>query len=157
MQKENEPVNSENEDILNNQNTIQSERQPSEVPHDIPNLGLNSNEFLSLSNDNNEEDNTNNRCFEANLDGIYTNISKMISLEKKKIQKEKEYVLKTTKDFNDYKAQEIVKLEKEKALLRDKYKLNNLAKENDIIDLNIGGTDCITTKRSTLIKVKFSF
>lgn len=111
-----------------------------------------SNEIFSLNNNNRDLVST-GRCFESNLDGIYSNISKMINLEKKKIQKEKDYIQKASKEFNDYKAKEIIKIENEKTLLKEKYKLNNTVKENDIIDINIGGTDSVTTKRATLIKV----
>ncbi|MCQ2817876.1 MAG: hypothetical protein MJ252_11480 [archaeon] len=143
------------EEIINNSNNDdQIERPPNDTQNVIPSLGRVQNDFFSLSNENNEEDPNSNRCFEANLDGIYANISKMINLEKKKIQKEKDYIQKTTKEFNDYKAQELVKLEKEKVMLRERYKLSRQVREHDIIDLNIGGTHFISTKRSTLLKVK---
>ncbi len=151
-QKENEQQGNEDEmDEVNQQN----ERHNENIPNELPNIGRYPVDFFSFSGENNNENDNTNKCFEANLNGIYTNISKMINIEKKKIQKEKEYIQKSSKEFNDYKSQELIKLEKEKTSLRDKYKLNKFAKENDIIDLNIGGTHFITTKRSTLLKVSF--
>lgn len=44
-------------------------------------------------------------------------------------------------------------MNKEKLKLKQRFKLVNGSKENDVLDLNIGGTHEITTTRSTLTKV----
>ena len=53
------------------------------------------------------------------------------------------------------KSTELAKLEKEKELWKSNLKVieSNKCKENDIIDLDIGGLQKITTTRNTLTKV----
>lgn len=149
IQTENEP----NANDLNlDNNNIQMPNHMNTEP--IPNND-NFQEFQEFLR-NEEEDGLNSSNFENNIDDIYNNISSMINSEKAKLQKERENIAKTKKDFNEYKAQEITKLEKEKVLLKESLKLGQNEKESDIIDLNIGGTHEITTTRSTLAKYKNS-
>ena len=150
IQTENEP--NANDLNLENNNNIQmpNHMNTEPIPHND-----NFQEFQEFLR-NGEEDDLNSSNFENNIDDIYNNISSMINNEKAKLQKERENIAKTKKEFNEYKAQEITKLEKEKVLLKESLKLGQNEKESDIIDLNIGGTHEITTTRSTLAKYKNS-
>ena len=149
IQTENEP-NANDLNLENNNIQMPNHMNTEPIPHND-----NFQEFQEFLR-NGEEDDLNSSNFENNIDDIYNNISSMINNEKAKLQKERENIAKTKKEFNEYKAQEITKLEKEKVLLKESLKLGQNEKESDIIDLNIGGTHEITTTRSTLAKYKNS-
>jgi hypothetical protein len=121
----------------------------------INNVNSNNNDFIMLA-----EDSTTLAqaisSFETSLEEIYANISLIITTEKEKIQKEKDNIQKAKKEFNDYKTQELTKIEKEKLLIKDKFKLAQGCSESDIIDIDVGGTHFPSTTRSTLIKYKNS-
>ncbi len=106
-------------------------------------------------NDDNSESNNNNRNFETQLDDIFDQLSYAISSQKQSIKNEKTNLLKEKNKFSEFRKTEINKLEKEKEIWKENFKkvesLN--VKETDIIDLDIGGTQKITTTRSTLLKV----
>ena len=63
--------------------------------------------------------------------------------------------MKAKQKFQEFKNNEIMKIEKEKEQCKENMKIVESlnCKESDIIDLNIGGTHKFTTTRSTLIKV----
>lgn len=154
IQRENEPNRNQMvNDNLNNNNANLNHLNSEPIQH-IQNFNE-FNDFLIGNNDGEEEDYNSDR-FENNINDIYNNISAMINNEKIKLQKEKENIAKTKKDFNEYKIQEINKLEKEKLLLKETVKFDQKSKESDIIELNIGGTHEISTSRSTLVKYKNS-
>ena len=115
----------------------------------------NNNDFIMLAEDSTTFAQAIN-SFETNLEEIYANISLIITTEKEKIQKEKDNIQKAKKEFNDYKTQELTKIEKEKLLMKDKFKLAQGCSESDIIDIDVGGTHFPSTTRSTLIKYKNS-
>ena len=114
-------------------------------------MNNNNNNRMEIEN----EENANNQ-FESKINEIYNKIFNMITQEKNKIKSKKESLQKICNDFSLYKKQEIESLEEEKKNLKGLYKFFNKVKENDIIDLNIGGTHEITTTRNTLIKYKNS-
>ena len=61
---------------------------------------------------------------------------------------------KAKQKFMEFKAQEIVKIDKEKEQWKENLKIVDYlkCKESDILELDIGGTHKITTTRSTLTK-----
>ena len=119
------------------------------------NVNSNNNDFIMLAEDSTALAQAIS-SFETSLEEIYANISLIITTEKEKIQKEKDNIQKAKKEFNDYKTQELTKIEKEKLLMKDKFKLAQGCSESDIIDIDVGGTHFPSTTRSTLIKYKNS-
>ena len=71
------------------------------------------------------------------------------------LKNEKLLFLKDKQKFIDFKNNEKYKLEKEKEQYKENLKIieNINIKDSDILDLDIGGTQKITTSRNTLIKV----
>lgn len=133
----------------------------------------NNHHLISLGNNlqlNNYEDNINNlnnningdtdyffnNNFETKVSEVHNCILSLITNERKKIKDSQDMVDKMRIDFLTYKKKELQKLDKEKKDLKYLFKLYNGAKENDILDLNVGGTQKITTTRGTLIKYKNS-
>ena len=103
----------------------------------------------------NEDEETDNQ-FETRINNIYNSISEIIANEKNKIKTKRDIIQKARNDFNQFKKIELEKLELKKKELKNLFQLKNNKKENDILDLNIGGTHSITTSRNTLIKYKNS-
>jgi hypothetical protein len=70
------------------------------------------------------------------------------------LKNEKLNLQKAKQKFMEFKAQEIVKIDKEKEQWKENLKIVDSlkCKESDILDLDIGGTYKITTTRSTLTK-----
>ena len=145
--------NNNNNNSNSNSNNLFS-NQLSSI-NNVNNANSNNNDFIMLA-----EDSTTLAqaisSFETSLEEIYANISLIITTEKEKIQKEKDNIQKAKKEFNDYKTQELTKIEKEKLLIKDKFKLAQGCSESDIIDIDVGGTHFPSTTRSTLIKYKNS-
>lgn len=108
---------------------------------------LNNNEDFSESN--------NNRNFDTQLDEIFDQLTYAIRNEKQNLKNEKLLFLKDKQKFIDFKNNEKYKLEKEKEQYKENLKIieNINIKDSDILDLDIGGTQKITTSRNTLIKV----
>jgi hypothetical protein len=75
--------------------------------------------------------------------------------EKQNLKNEKLLFLKDKQKFIDFKNNEKYKLEKEKEQYKENLKIieNINIKDSDILDLDIGGTQKITTSRNTLTKV----
>ncbi len=71
------------------------------------------------------------------------------------MKNEKLLFLKDKQKFIDFKNNEKYKLEKEKEQYKENLKIieNINIKDSDILDLDIGGTQKITTSRNTLTKV----
>lgn len=117
----------------------------------------NDNEIIQNSINNHENNdffyNTN---FEGKLTQAHNCILTLLSNERKKIKDSQESVEKMRTDYNKYKKKELEKLDKEKNELKFLFKLYNGVQEDDILELNIGGTHQITTTRGTLIKYKNS-
>ena len=111
-----------------------------------------------IYNDNNEdisENNNNDVNYENHIDDIYDQLAFAISTEKQNLKNKKLILRKDKNKFNDFKKQEINKLEKKKEFWKESIKIveNINIKEVDILDLDIGGTQKITTTRGTLMKV----
>ena len=106
-------------------------------------------------NEINEDEELDNQ-FETKINEIYNNISVIIENEKNKIKTKRDIIQKARNDFNQFKKIELEKLELKKKELKNLFQLKNNKKENDILDLNIGGTHSITTSRNILIKYKTS-
>ena len=136
---------------------------------------LNNPRFISFDNNNNNnnniiqendlnQNNINNEngdfFFNNNLEGKLTQahngILTIINEERKQIKVSLETVEKLRADYIVCKRKELEKLEKEKNELKHLFKLYNGVSENDILELNIGGTHEITTTRATLTKFKNS-
>ena len=160
IQNENEPnsvsQNQNNSNLNINNNTFQN---------NFSNLNLNLIPSQDIINDNEEEDSSMNEInedeeldnqFETKINEIYNNISVIIENEKNKIKTKRDIIQKARNDFNQFKKIELEKLELKKKELKNLFQLKNNKKENDILDLNIGGTHQITTSRNTLIKYKNS-
>jgi hypothetical protein len=92
---------------------------------------------------------------ESQIDDIFDQFTYAISTEKQNLRNDKANLNKEKKKFLEMKAVEIQKLHKEreewKERIRINYEMNT--KETDILDLDIGGTQKITTTRGTLTKV----
>ena len=142
-------------------NPIQNENEP----NSFSNLNMNLIPNQDIINDNeegdssmngvNEDEETDNQ-FETRINNIYNSISEIIANEKNKIKTKRDIIQKARNDFNQFKKIELEKLELKKKELKNLFQLKNNKKENDILDLNIGGTHQITTSRNTLIKYKNS-
>ena len=151
---------SNNRNINNNLNNLNVENnfRPVRINHSFNaqrrnNIFDNSNLNSEMNNDNNDEiteNNDNNVNYENNIDDIFDQLTYAISAEKQNLIKDK---LK----FNESKNLEISNLQKERESWKESNKLveNMKVKESDILDLDIGGTQKITTARATLLKVKF--
>ena len=112
---------------------------------------------LNQNNINNENgDFFFNNNFEGKLTQAHNGILTLINEERKKIKESQETVEKLRADYIVCKRKELEKLEKEKNELKHLFKLYNGVSENDILELNIGGTHEITTTRATLTKFKNS-
>ena len=123
----------------------------------------NNRRLISLSNQLNQDENfLNNNYyffnnnFEDRLNEVQNCILNLLTTERKKIKDSQDNVDKMKNDFYKFKKKELEKLNQEKNDLKFLFKLSNGAQENDILELNIGGTHQITTTRGTLIKYKNS-
>ena len=101
------------------------------------------------------ESNNNNRNFETQLDDIFDQLTYAISTEKQNIKNQKTNLANEKMKLNDFKTSEKSKFDKEKDIWKENNRIieSFKAKETDILDLDIGGTQKITTTRSTLLKV----
>ena len=112
----------------------------------------------NINSDSNENNNGNNLNSDTQIDDIYDQLTFAISTEKQNLKNDKACLLKEKKKFIDLKKSEMIKLQREreqwieKIRIGDKYK----AKETDILDLDIGGAQKITTTRGTLMKVSIN-
>ena len=169
-------TNNNEKETLNNQESITEKQnentlnnsQPASPENDIlslsqPNIEPNFREFNPMvfnrspnMTGNLEEDENNNNSFDSNLLDINNKIVSLIYNERKKIQNKKDEFEKLKSDFALYKKAEIINLNEEKEKLKHLFLLKNGVSENDILELNIGGTHEITTLRNTLIKYKNS-
>lgn len=101
----------------------------------------------------------NNRNIETKLDEIFDNLTYVFSSSRDALNKEKLKLMEEKKKFMRKRQEEFAKLENDKNILDDNRSLiesllvNN---ENDVIDLDIGGTHKLTTTRKTLTKFKNS-
>ena len=156
---------SNNFNLNNNLNNINVENnRPLHMSHsyitqrrnnifDISNLNS---EIYNDNNDDISENNNNNAVnYENHIDEIFDQLAYAISTEKQNLKNEKTNFRKDKFKFNDLKKQEIAKLEKKKELWKESIKIVESMnfKESDILDLDIGGTQKITTTRGTLLKV----
>ncbi len=92
---------------------------------------------------------------ESQIDDIFDQFTYAISTEKQNLRNDKANLNKEKKKFLEMKALEIKKLHKERDEWKERIRINNETntKETDILDLDIGGTQKITTTRGTLTKV----
>lgn len=92
---------------------------------------------------------------ESQIDEIFDQFTYAISTEKQNLRNDKANLKKEKIKFNEMKTLEIQKLQKEREEWKEKIRINNElnSKETDILDLDIGGTQKITTTRATLTKV----
>ena len=94
-----------------------------------------------------------NRTFETNLDEIFESLTFFISNEKNKVLQEKESLSKEIKQFLDFKKSESDKIKKQKQRWEASNIIaNNLWSNCDIINIDIGGKQQITTTKQTLMK-----
>jgi hypothetical protein len=110
-----------------------------------------------INNYNNEDfsETNNNRNFDTQLDEIFDQLTYAIRNEKQNLKNEKILFMKEKQKFLDFKNNERFKLEKEKEQYKENLKIIESIniKDTEILDLDIGGTQKITTSRSTLTKV----
>ncbi len=93
--------------------------------------------------------------FNSNIESIKDKIIELINQEKDNITHEIQNISKLRVKLTEFKQNENKHLKEEKEKwLNTFYKEQNI--ENDIIDLNIGGTSKISTTRATLLKYPFS-
>lgn len=92
---------------------------------------------------------------ESQIDDIYDQFTYAISTEKQNLRNDKANLNKEKKKFLEMKTLEIQKLQKDREEWKERIRIINetSTKETDIIDLDIGGTQKITTTRGTLTKV----
>ena len=95
-----------------------------------------------------------NRNFETNLDEIFENLNYFLTTEKKRIKTEKETLNKTIQNFLEFNSSEKRKITKEQInyLKNKRIAIDMITNNDDIIDLDIGGTCFISTSRQTLTK-----
>ena len=116
---------------------------------------------INTNNNNNINNNENNDLFfnnnfEGKITQAHNGILNLLNEERKKMKESQETIEKLRADYIRYKRKELEKLDKEKNELKYLFKFYNGASENDILELNIGGTHEITTTRATLTKYKNS-
>jgi len=157
--QENSSTNNQNDGF--NINLSHSLNNPRFISFDNNNNIINNNIIqeneINQNNINNENgDFFFNNNFENKLTQAHNGILNLINEERKKIKESQETVEKLRADYIKCKRKELEKLEKEKNELKHLFKLYNGVSENDILELNIGGTHEITTTRATLTKYKNS-
>lgn len=125
---------------------------------------LNNNSSADYMINNNPEDfsesnNYINRNFDTQLDEIFDQLTYAIRNEKQNLKNEKLLYLKDKQRFLDFKNNERYKLDKEKEQYKENIKIIESIniKDSDILDLDIGGTQKITTSRTTLLKVVLTY
>ena len=158
--QENSSTNNQN-DIFNI-NLSHSLNNPRFISFDNNNNNIINNNIIQ-ENEINQNNNINetgdfffNNNFENKLTQAHNGILNLINEERKKIKESQDTVEKLRADYIICKKKELEKLEKEKNELKHLFKLYNGVSENDILELNIGGTHEITTTRATLTKYKNS-
>ena len=133
-------------------NEIIEKEEKNEIKKEEPEINIEElQKKLEAQNDLNSIE---NEKFSHDLDNLLENIACLIDSEKNKIKIAKESLYREKDEFKDKCQKEILNYEREK----EKWK-ENLEKakslectEDDILDLNIGGTQLITTTRNTLCK-----
>ena len=138
-------TNTNNNNNINNiNNTININNQENEInTNNINNINDNSDIFF-------------NNNFENKLNQAHNGILNLLNEERKKMKDSQETIEKLRADYIKFKRKELEKLDKEKNELKYLFKLYNGVSEDDILELNIGGTHDITTTRATLTKYKNS-
>lgn len=98
----------------------------------------------------------NNRNFDSQLDEIFDQLTYAIRTEKQNLKNDRILFVKEKQKFMDFKNCERFKLEKDKEQYKENLKIIESinVKDTDILDLDIGGTQKITTGRNTLTKVQ---
>ena len=101
-----------------------------------------------------EANNIENDLFSNKLDSLLENIAKIIASEKDKLKLRKETLYHEKEEFKEKCQKEILNYEREKEIWKENLeKAKSLeCNEEDIIDLNIGGTHMLTTTKNTLCK-----
>ena len=127
----------------------------------INNINNNQENEINTNNINNNNNNENNDLifnnnFENKITQAHNGILNLLNEERKKMKDSQETIEKLRADYIKYKRKELEKLDKEKNELKYLFKLYNGVSEDDILELNIGGTHEITTTRATLTKYKNS-
>ena len=125
--------------------------------HILDNSGLDNYSSEFNNNEDYSESNNNNRNFETQLDDIFDQLTNAISTEKQNLNSEKTNLLKEKHKFTHLKNSEKIKIEKDKETWKENNRIVESLniKETDILDLDIGGTQKITTTRATLLKVNY--
>ena len=123
----------------------------------LDNSGLDNYSSEFNNNEDYSESNHNNHNYETQLDDIFDQLTYAISTEKQNLKNEKTNLLKEKQKFTELKNNERVKIEKDKETWKENIRIVESLniKETDILDLDIGGTQKITTSRATLLKVFF--
>ena len=115
------------------------------------------NNIFDNSNINSEMNvnNANEIQYGTHIDEVFDQLTYAISTEKQNLKNDKANLLKERKKFTDLKKSELLKLQRERQEWLEKIRIvnENKANEIDILDLDIGGTQKITTTRGTLMKV----
>jgi hypothetical protein len=133
-------------DNLNpSQNNHNNNNQENEINTNNNNINNNENNDLFFNNN-----------FEGKITQAHNGILNLLNEERKKMKESQETIEKLRADYISYKRKELEKLDKEKNELKYLFKFYNGVSENDILELNIGGTHEITTTRATLTKYKNS-
>lgn len=144
----------------NNQNIDYNINIPSVIMnnHVTDNSGYDNYSSEFNNNEDYSESNNNNRNFETQMDDIFDQLTNAITTEKQNFKNEKSNLLKEKQKFSELKKIEKIKIEKDKEIWKENNRIVESLniKETDILDLDIGGTQKITTTRATLLKVGFN-
>ena len=146
--------------VIDKEKQIENTKFENEIFNNETEIPTNNNQDLIEMNLNNMNDDLSdsgymNRNFETNLDEIFENLNYFLTSEKKKIKIEKETLNQTIQSFIEFNAAEKDTIEKEKQKLNSNMKIASEMNKlpDDIIDLDIGGTNFISTSKQTLTKV----
>ena len=125
------------------------------------NININNNQENEINTSNNINNNEPNDLFfnnnfESKITQAHNGILNLLNEERKKMKDSQETIEKLRVNYIKYKRKELEKLDKEKNELKYLFKFYNGVSENDILELNIGGTHEIATTRATLTKYKNS-
>ena len=144
---------------LNNPRFISFDNNQNRI-NNMNNININQENEINANNNNINNNENNDLFFNNNFEGKITQahngILNLLNEERKKMKDSQETIEKLRADYIKYKRKELEKLDKEKNELKYLFKFYNGVSENDILELNIGGTHEITTTRATLTKYKNS-
>jgi hypothetical protein len=132
-----------------NRPRLENQSQSSQRQNILDNSHINS-ELNSRSNHHIHQN-----AAEIQIDDIFDQLTYAITTEKQNLRNDRQNLGKEKNKFSNHKITEMQKLQKEREIWLQSVKNDeeSKVKETDIIDLDIGGTQKITTTRATLTKV----